>query len=68
MSCALDGYGHGPLMLSAVAGDSAGENFSPLGDELPKLSHVFIIDNINLIRAIRAYAFFAAAAPFLYHI
>jgi hypothetical protein len=42
--CPLDRRGDLPLMLGAVAGYPAGYDFAPLGDVIPEILRVFIVD------------------------
>jgi hypothetical protein len=47
----LDRLGNLALMACAVSGDAAGNNFTPLGNEVAKIAHFLIIDLHRLVSA-----------------
>jgi hypothetical protein len=48
---ALDGVGQLALMPCAAAGDPARNDFAALGDEAAEATHVFVVDEVDLVRA-----------------
>ena len=61
MSCSLDSDCKLSLMLCACAGDSAGENFSSLGNTLAKSDYVLVVDVFDLFCAELAYLLLLAS-------
>ena len=60
MTCSLDGYGQGSLVLCTVAGDSSGKDFSSLRYVAFQLVYVLVIDLVVLFSA--EYANFLSSA------
>jgi hypothetical protein len=48
---ALDGVGQLALVPRAAAGDTARDDLAALGDEAAEAPHVFVVDEIDLVRA-----------------
>jgi hypothetical protein len=47
----LDGRGQPPLVPSTISGDSPGNDFSPIGNELPQKLVILVIDFIHRVLA-----------------
>ena len=51
MPGALNRHGQLSLMAGAGAGDTAGHNLGPVGEESPQLRHVLVINMVGLVHA-----------------
>jgi len=67
MTGAFDANRQLSLMRRAGSRDTAGQNLAALRNKTAKLANVLVIYMAQFIGAKRAYAFFLAAASFLYH-
>jgi hypothetical protein len=48
---ALDGVGQLALVPGATSGDPARNDLAALGDEAAEATHVFVVDEVDLVRA-----------------
>ena len=51
LACSLNSYGELSLVKSAGAGNTSGEDFCSLGNELSELCNILVINVVNLILA-----------------
>src|SRR4051812_8934058 len=54
LACALDRARDLVLMPAAGAGDAAGADLAPVGDELPQGGDVLVVDELHLVAAVLA--------------
>ena len=66
MTCSLDGDSERSLMLRTVPGDPSGKDLSSLGNILPKLCYILVIDLIVLFSTEHTDFFSSAAASSLH--
>jgi len=63
----LDGYGKLALMLGAIAGNPAGQNFAALGNVTAQFGYFFIVNRFHFIDAEATDLLLGLPASFAFH-